>query len=161
MVFAGKAQDRRRPQKWAAAIVLSVCGALAGCQTHLTSANERVKQPSAATISFCDGEPTGCLPGAAFSEARTREVVIRTEIENATAGNHTEKMEIVQPDGTVYQETRVGFRVLDGSNEPIPGERAIPMANTWIQQRHVTGIWTVRLSLDGEVLATQQFVVKP
>ncbi len=65
------------------------------------------------------------------------------------------------PDGRQYQETKVGFRVVAESTEPVEAMRTIPIAGTWVQSRHVTGVWKVRCSLDGQVLATAEFRLEP
>lgn len=65
------------------------------------------------------------------------------------------------PDGRRYQETKLDFRIPEVSNAPVSSMRTIPIAGTWIQTRHVTGVWKVRYSLDGKLLATSDFRIEP
>lgn len=67
----------------------------------------------------------------------------------------------MMPDGRRYEETKVAFRILENSKAPVSGMRTIPIAGTWIQTRRVTGIWKVRYSLDGKLLATSEFRLEP
>ncbi len=143
------------------ALLALVASGLAGCQPQSSSAKERVASPPSAAISFCSRRPSGCVPGAVFSVRGTQDLAVNTSIEHVAPGDHMQILEIVMPDGHTYEETKVGFRVPEISNAPIPGVRTIPVAGTWIQKRQVFGVWKVRYSLDDQLLATSDFRLEP
>lgn len=156
------AQFRRIPRRLDLFALLAVVSlALAGCQPQSSSANERVVSPPSAAISFCSSRPAGCAPGSVFSVTGTHDLAVKTSIEHVAPGDHTQSLEITMPDGRQYEETKVGFRVPENSNVPVPGVRTIPIAGTWIQTRNVTGVWKVRYSLDGKLLAISDFRLEP
>jgi hypothetical protein len=134
---------------------------VAGCQPQTSSANERPALPSSAAISFCATGPSACVPGADFSLASTRDLAVKTSIDHVAPGQHTQILEITMPDGRQYQETKLDFRIPEVSNAPVSSMRTIPIAGTWIQTGHVTGVWKVRYSLDGKLLATSDFRIEP
>lgn len=145
------------------ALTAAAC-VLTGCQPQSSSAHERNAQnrlTPVATVTFCSHKPAACSSADDFSIGATSELEIKTAIEHAAPGNHTQSLEIVMPDGRQYQETKVGFRVVAESTEPVEAMRTIPIAGTWVQSRHVTGVWKVRCSLDGQVLATAEFRLEP
>jgi hypothetical protein len=76
-------------------------------------------------------------------------------------GNHTETLTVLMPSGEEYPETRTGFRVPDGSKDAFPEMRAIPISDLRNAQKRVTGDWTVRLFLDGKLLETETFEMRP
>jgi hypothetical protein len=114
-----------------------------------------------ASISFCAANAQGCTPAASFSVASTKELSIRAWTMSVPPGNHTEKLVVVMPGGEEYPETRTGFRMPDGSKDAFPETRAIPIADLRSAQKHVAGDWTVRLFLDGKLLETETFEMRP
>jgi hypothetical protein len=135
--------------------------AFPGCQPQSSSAHERIVSPRGAEVSFCSSQPVGCVPGTVFSVRDTQALAVETSIEQIAPGDHMQSLEIMMPDGRRYEETKVAFRVPENSNAPVPGVRMVPIAGTWIQTRQVTGIWKVRYSLDGKLLATSDFRLEP
>ena len=132
----------------------------AGCQ--MTSA-DRAAPPAAptATFTFCDHEASQCEAGAAFSVAATRDLEVEVSWQNVPAGNHVQTLEILAPGGNLYQQTQTPFQAPESSTTPLVSIQTLPVAGTWIQQRNIMGGWTARVSLDGQVIATQTVGLTP
>jgi hypothetical protein len=162
-VTLGRSRKLARAASVCAIAVMSACASafLSGCQTRSTAASETSKAGPHASISFCVASPQACTPAASFSAASTKELTIRSWTLGVPAGNHTQALEIQMPSGEEYPETRIGFRVPDGSKDAIPEMRTIPMTELRSAQKPVTGSWTVRLLLDGKLITTQTFEMKP
>jgi hypothetical protein len=141
---------------WAAASAL-----LTGCQTRSTAASETAKSGPHASISFCAANAQDCTPAASFSAGTTKDLTIRSWTIGVPAGNHTQILMILMPSGEEYPETRIGFRVPDGSKDAIPEMRTIPLGELRNEQKHLTGSWTVQVLLDGRLLSTDTFEMKP
>jgi len=86
---------------------------------------------------------------------------VKISWENVPAGNHVQTLEILIPGGNLYQQTQMAFFVPQGSTEPLVAIQTLPVAGTWIQQRHMLGEWTTRVSLDGQVVATETVELTP
>lgn len=75
------------------------------------------------------------------------------------AGSYAEQLTFVAPDGHVYQTVTVPF-VTAGAPPP-NGETlvigALPVAGTFIRQRAMVGLWTVKVGLNGQVLTEDSF----
>lgn len=152
----------RAAQCWGAGIllvgVLLICS---GSQTRSTAASETVKTGPRASISFCATSAQNCAPAASFAASNTKELTIHSWTLGVPPGNHTQTLAISMPDGAEYPETRTGFRVPDESNDPCQELRTISMAEWQSSPSKIAGIWTVRLLLDGKLLATEKFEIKP
>lgn len=149
---------------WRALGAVLACAAMAcltSCQMRSTAASENAKSGPRAAVLFCVVKASGCAPSFAFSAASDREITIRTTTSGAVAGNHTQRLEIVAPDGRDFPETRTGFRVVEGAGEIVPETRTIATAEMRASERRITGTWTVRVHLDGQLLATQSFEMRP
>ncbi len=144
-----------------AAIALFVAIQFAGCQ--MTSADGGTPPPAApsATFSFCDKEAPSCDNETSFSATATRDLEVKVSWQNVPAGSHVQTLEILLPDGNLYQQTQMAFGVQQGTDEPLVAIQTLPVAGTWIQQRHLMGQWTARVSLDGQVIATQTVELTP
>jgi|SRR5580700_697636 hypothetical protein len=141
-------------------VLLAVIG-FSGCQmTSADGGTPAAAQPSA-TFSFCDKEASGCDSETSFSAAATRDLEVKISWQNVPAGNHVQTLEILIPGGNLYQQTQMAFVVPQGSTEPLVAIQTLPVAGTWIQQRHMMGEWTTRVSLDGQVVATQNVEFTP
>jgi hypothetical protein len=152
----------RAAQWWIAGVsigVVSLC--CTSCQTRSTAASETAKAGPTASISFCVASVENCAPAASFTASNAKELTIRSWTLGVPPGNHTQILAISMPDGAAYPETRTGFRVPDGSKEPFEELKAISMAEMKPTQNKMAGIWTVRLLLDGKLLATEKFEMKP
>lgn len=144
-----------------AALCLSV--GFSACQTGLTSANGGNPPPpvAGATVSFCDNGNGACTPATSFSVASLRDLVIDVNWENLSDGNHTQMLEVLQPDGGLYQASQSSFLVSDASQSSMTMKRTLPVAGAWISQRRITGEWSVRVSLDGKAITTQTVHLNP
>jgi hypothetical protein len=155
-------KKRRGSKILAAAAVLLVTMGFSACQmTSADGGNPTPAGPPSATFSFCDKEASGCSGETTFSTAATRDLEVKVSWQNVPAGNHVQTLEILIPSGDLYQQTQMAFGVLQGSAEPLVAIQTLPVAGTWIQQRSMTGEWTARVSLDGQVIATQTVQLTP
>jgi len=143
-----------------AGVVLFAALQFSGCQ--MTSADGGTHPPPAtATFSFCDKEAPSCDNETSFSATSTRDLEVKVSWQNVPVGNHVQTLEILLPGGNLYQQTRMAFGVEQGSSEPLVAIQTLPVSGTWIQQRHLMGEWTARVSLDGQVIATQTVELTP
>jgi hypothetical protein len=144
-----------------AAVALFAAIQFSGCQ--MTSADGGTPPPAApsATFSFCDKEAPRCDNETSFSATATRDLEVKVSWQNVPAGSHVQTLEILLPGGNLYQQTQMAFGVQQGSDEPMVAIQTLPVAGTWIQQRHLMGEWTARVSLDGQVIATQTVELTP
>jgi hypothetical protein len=144
-----------------AAVLLFAGVGFSGCQ--MTSANGGTPPPVApsATFSFCDKEAPSCDNETSFSATATRDLEVKVAWQNVPAGSHVQTLEILLPGGNLYQQTQMAFGVEQSSDTPLVAIQTLPVAGTWIQQRHLMGEWTARVSLDGQVIATQTVELTP
>jgi hypothetical protein len=131
-----------------AAVVLFAALQFSGCQ--MTSADGGTPPPPApsATFSFCDKEAPSCDNETSFSATATRDLEVKVSWQNVPGGN-------------LYQQTQMTFGVQQGFDQPMVAIQTLPVAGTWIQQRHLLGQWTARVSLDGQLIATQTVELTP
>ena len=134
---------------------------LAGRRTPSTAASETAKSGPHASISFCAANAQACTAAASFSAASTKELTIRSWTIGVPAGNHTQTLMILMPNGEEYPETRIGFRVPDGSKDAVPEIRTIPVGELRSTQKRLTGSWMIRLFLDGKLISTDTFEMRP
>jgi hypothetical protein len=116
--------------------------------------------PSAA-ITFCDDGSPNCPSATSFHVASVRDVVIKVSWDNLPQGNHVQTLEIMIPGGGLYQSTQTAFLTDSSSSGLFAATRVLPVAGAWIQQRQMTGDWLVRVSLDGQVVASQILALNP
>lgn len=132
------------------------------CQTGSTSTGGN--PPPAvtdATVSFCDDGAESCTPATSFSIDSLRDLVVNVNWESLKPGSHTQMIEVMMPNGGLYQGGQSAFLVPDTSNGALTTTRIVPVAATWISQRHITGEWSVRVSLDGKAITTQTVQLNP
>ena len=162
-------REKRGPAKrsWSTALlgcaVLFLAVGFSACQTGMTSGNGGNPPPqvTGATISFCDNGDGACTPATSFSVASLRDLVINVNWENLSGGNHTQMLEVLQPDGGLYQANQSSFLVSDASQSSLTMKRTLPVAGAWISQRRITGEWSVRVSLDGKAITSQTVQLNP
>jgi hypothetical protein len=102
-----------------------------------------------------------CTPTSSFSVSTARDVKISIAWQNVPVGNHIQKLEVLVPTGGLYQQSTTAFAIPDDSGQPLVAMRSLPVAGTWIQQRQITGEWTLRVSLDGQVITSQTVQLTP
>lgn len=140
-----------------------LAGLLAGCaaQTSAAGGGGNPMPPVAASISFCDDGVAGCPPASGFSVESARDVVIEVIWMNVPEGNHVQTLAISIPGGGLYQQTQTAFAIDAGAPGTVTLKRILPVAATWIQQRTITGQWTVEASLDGQPVTSQMMGMNP
>jgi hypothetical protein len=140
-----------------------LAGLLAGCaaQTSADGGGGNPLPPIAASISFCDDGVSGCPAASAFSVETARDVVIQVTWRNVPEGNHVQTLALSMPGGGLYQQTQTAFAIDAGAPGSVTLKRILPVAATWIQQRTITGQWTVEASLDGQPVTSQMIEMNP
>jgi hypothetical protein len=144
-----------------AGVVLLAALQFSGCAMTSADGGPPPPVPATATFLFCDKEAPSCDNESSFSTTATRDLEVKVSWQNVPAGNHVQTLEILLPGGNLYQQTQMAFGVEQGSSEPLVAIQTLPVAGTWIQQRHMLGEWTARVSLDGEVVASQTVELTP
>lgn len=137
-----------------AATVLS----LSGCQMQSSPGPQ---PPASGEISFCDAGSSGCPSGNSFSLSSMSDLTIQASLHSVPAGNHSEKVDVFLPEGGLYQSTQTGFLIAPDSDGSFSATQSIPVAGTWIVQRHEIGDWSVTISLDGKAVTTQMVSLNP
>jgi len=120
-------------------------------------------QPAAPTaaFTFCDHQSSECEPGTTFSVAATRDLEAEVSWKNVPPGNHVQTLEFLAPGGNLYQQAQTPFQASASSTTPLVSIQTLAVAGTWIQQRNIMGEWTARVSLDGQVIASQTVELTP
>ena len=157
-----RVNDRRWHKRTllAASVLIAVAG-FSGCQMTSADGGTPPVRPATATFSFCDKEASTCNGETSFSATATRDLEVKVSWQNVPVGNHVQTLELLLPGGNLYQQTQIAFAVQQGSDEPLVAIQTLPIAGTWIQQRHMLGEWATRVSLDGQVIATQTVQLTP
>ena len=139
-----------------AAVLFASLG-IAGCAgTSVSNVLPPPVQPQiAASISVCNKTPDACADAQTFSLAQIRDLAIHVDWKNVPQGTRTQKLEMFDPGGGSYQVLNTSFVEEDGGNGELQTDSLIPVSGSMITQRGITGVWTFRVSLDGQVIATQ------
>ncbi|HUO35621.1 MAG TPA: hypothetical protein VMU43_11580 [Candidatus Acidoferrum sp.] len=111
--------------------------------------------PASAMVTFCDDGVSDCPAATSFSLSTIRDLVIKVDWYNLSAGNHVQRLNILLPEGGVYQMANTAFMVDSGSQAMFSSSNPIRMAGSWAAQRQEIGPWTVQVLLDGAVLSSQ------
>lgn len=151
----------RKNSVFLAGVVLLAVLQFSGCQMTSADGGTPPPAPATATFLFCDKEAPSCDNETSFSATSTRDLEVKVSWQNVPVGNHVQTLEILLPGGNLYQQTQMAFGVEQGSSEPLVAIQTLPVAGTWIQQRHMLGEWTARVSLDGQVVASQTVELTP
>jgi hypothetical protein len=131
---------------------------LSGCQMQ---SSPGPKLAASGEVSFCDAGSSGCPSGNSFSLSSLRDLTIQASLHTVPVGNHSEKVDVFLPEGGLYQSTQTGFLIAPDSDGSFSATQSIPIAGTWIVQRHETGDWSVTISLDGRAVTTQIVSLNP
>jgi hypothetical protein len=92
--------------------------------------------------------------GESFAVNRTRD--LRILVWWNVAGQHVQRLELLSPDGSLYQKFVTPFDVdtakleQHGNQAYLPIETMLPVAGTWITDHSLFGAWTVNVYLDEE-----------
>jgi hypothetical protein len=147
----------------ACALILMVVS-FSACQTGSTSADGGNPPPPpavTATISFCDDGTADCEPANSFGVGTVRDLVIKVTWENLPAGSHMQTLEILLPAGGPYQVTQAALNAGSATVNSASTTRILPIAGTSIPQRQIVGNWMIRVSLDGQPVASQMVALNP
>jgi hypothetical protein len=163
-MLIGRQPDTRwnRSNVLGVAAILLLAAGLSGCMDS-SSANGITPPPlvPSAIVTFCDDGDPDCTPATSFSAASARDLMIKVSWENLPVGNHVQTIEIMIPAGGLYQSSRTAFLTDSTSAGTFASTRILPVAGTWIPQRHITGDWLVRVSLDEQVITSQTVALNP
>ena len=143
-----------------AAIVFVAAVGFSSCQVN-SGGGGTPPAVASATISFCDPQAPNCDGETSFSATTTRDVQVNVSWQNVPVGSHVQTLELLLPDGGLYQQTQTPFAVQPDSSEVPGATQTLPFAGTWIQQRNLMGEWTARVSLDGQVITSQTVQLNP
>jgi hypothetical protein len=139
-------------------------------------AGEAAAAPKAGDIFFCTTDTSECRTSAGvFPLDALRDLYVFVTWPKLS-GNFVQTVEFVLPDGNVYLRKQTAFavrsgqaraRAVKGSGQP---ERyfttsrgapavvtSLPVAGTYITQRNLSGVWKVRVYLDGNLAGAAQF----
>jgi hypothetical protein len=120
--------------------------------------------PPSVAVKFCDvfGDPN-CTAKNVFSLRQIRDLIIWVNWQNVPTGTHTQTVTIYfgQPSSSPFTTYSNAFAI-----NAVPVGQAqlmvdFPIAGTVISQRQLTGTWTVQVSLDSVLMATQTFQLTP
>jgi hypothetical protein len=138
--------------KWAilALAIASLAIGGTGCANGAQSPGNGTWNPTSMTISFCSDPGPNCAPGSSFSIASLRDLNIVVRWSNVPAGTHTQHLDILEPDGGLYQTFNTGFAIDANSGGSATTTGIVPVAGSWISQRFLSGNWTVQVSLDDQ-----------
>jgi hypothetical protein len=103
------------------------------------------------TVSFCSDPGPNCAPASSFSIASLRDLNIVVQWSSVPAGTHTQRLDILEPDGGLYQTFNTGFAIDANSGGFVTTTGIVPVAGSWISQRFLSGNWTVQVSLDDQL----------
>ena len=107
--------------------------------------------------------------GTEFSAQSLGDLRIVVEYRDLSGINHTQRIELYSPDGSLYQRFSTAFKVaatvakLKASDRWEPVETRLPVWGTWITQYSLFGAWLVEVYLDRErmPITTGVFVLSP
>ena len=90
--------------------------------------------------------------GAHFSAQRLRDVIVVVRW-RTLVGSHTQRLELIAPDGSVYQTFRASAEATV--------ETHVPVAGSWITDYSLYGAWRVHVYLDENATpeASESFVL--
>ena len=116
--------------------------------------------PAAATFTLCNQGESGCAAPDPYSLATLRDLSITVNWIHVPEGAHTGTIEVLEPAGGLYQARNISF-LADAPDSSSQSNITVPIAGSWIVQRAVTGQWSVRISLDGQVVSQQNVQFQP
>lgn len=142
----------------AATAVLGGCATSPSPQAPVAAANN---PQLALEVRVCDSGTPNCGGETIFSLGSLRDLQVNVDWRNMPGGTHTQEIAFLLPNGVVYQTVSKGFGLAEGALGSPSVSDALPVEGTYITQRELTGQWTVQVSLDGKVMATQSVDFQP
>lgn len=141
---------------------LGFAAALAGCASgSMQSPASPAPLSASATMLICDSAAPGCSGLTSFSISKVHDLSVTVVWENVAAGTHTQRLDLLLPNGNLYQTFSSGFAQPANSMTQLEVKQQIPVVGTWITQRALTGKWSVSVSLDGQILSTGPLDFQP
>jgi hypothetical protein len=146
------------------------------------SEGSTVDQPQVRDVFFSRREDTACQPGDRQFTLEDVQGLYACVVWAGLAGSYAQQLAFVSPDGQVYQTLTQAFATsqapasgtveVDGRQYAVKragwgatGETLVtavlPVAGTYITKYNIAGLWTVKVSLNGEVLGQQSFELRP
>jgi hypothetical protein len=129
-----------------------------------------------ADVFLCETDSAQCRGGGySFNIRATRDLYVFV-VWPKLNGDYTQTVEFYLPDGSLYVRKSTDFRVRAGQSRARPGVNStlperyfttsrgsptvvthLPVAGTFITQRALTGSWTIRLLLNGQLINSGRF----
>lgn len=174
--------SRRKLVQGAAGILLLLCGMAVALHGRPGAAEGTPPSP-VREVSFGEREETACASGA-------REFVLEDLLDlhvcivwSGLAGTYGAQLTFLSPDGNVYQTMTLAFVTagaratgaaveVEGRQHKVKragwrgrGEAVVvatlPVAGTYITQHNLAGLWTVKISVNGQPVDEAQFALHP
>jgi hypothetical protein len=157
MISAAPIRKVRPVRQVSLAALFSAFLGIAGCASSSVSniVPPPVQPQVAASISVCNKTPDICADAQTFSLAQIRDLAIHVDWKNVPQGTRTQKLEMFDPGGGSYQVLNSSFVEEGSGTGEVQTDALIPISGSMITQRGITGTWTLRVSLDGQAIATQ------
>lgn len=163
--------------------ILLLLGAMAVALHGRPGAAEGTPPSPVREVSFGEREETACASGA-------REFVLEDLLDlhvcivwSGLAGTYVAQLTFLSPDGNVYQTMTLAFVTagaratgaaveVEGRQHKVKragwrgrGEAVVvatlPVAGTYITQHNLAGLWTVKISVNGQPVDEAQFALHP
>ncbi len=112
--------------------------------------------PVTMSVIFCQDSGTACAPSSTFSLKALRDLNVIVQWRNLPQGMHLQTLNVLLPDGGIYQTYESTFEVTDSTGDTITVAKPVRFVGTWATQRNVVGNWQAQVSLDGELMGTQE-----
>lgn len=134
----------------------------AGCANSVQSpSGNGTGNPTSVSVSVCSDPGPNCAAASSFSIASLRDLSIVVRWTNVPAGTHTQRLDILEPDGGLYQTFNTSFAIAANSGGSVTTTGTVPVAGSWISQRFLSGNWTVQVSLDDQPEGSQAVRLDP
>lgn len=112
--------------------------------------------PVTMSVSFCEDRGSACSPSSSFSLNALRDLNVVVQWQNLPEGMHLQTLNMLLPDGGIYETFETTFEVTDSTGDTITVAKPVRIVGTWARQRNVVGNWQAQVSLDGELMGTQE-----
>ena len=173
--------SRRKMVRALAGVVL-VLGAAAAVWHGRTGQVEGARKPSPVSeVHFSDREETLCHPGKQEFMLEDLQGLSVCVVWSGLAGTYAAQLTFVSPDGHVYQTMTLAFVTPDApvtaATVEVQGREhevkragwrrkgetvlvaTLPVAGTYITQHNLAGYWKVEISLNGQPVDSDHFVL--
>ena len=119
--------------------------------------------PAAAAVSICDSANSKCqATNATYSLETATDLNVGVDWSNVPAGNHSQEMRLLMPNGNVYQRFQNSFVVpASDSKGNASVSHFVPIIGTFIAERQIAGDWKLEISLDGKIVAVSDLQFNP